>query len=78
MHIIDTLIFIILFRLHVWQGVLPLPTAALVRDHRELLCVAVRNEYQDIKRLESNWLGLFLPIIFRIVVPLLQLCSLLC
>jgi hypothetical protein len=69
---------IIFFRLHVWQSVLSLPSDAVVRDHRDLLCVAVRNEYQDIQYLESIYHGHFLPIIFRNIVPLLQLCSLLC
>ena len=34
MHVIDAMIFVIIFRLHVWQGVLSVPTVAVVRDHR--------------------------------------------
>jgi len=64
--------------LRVWQGVLPVPGAAVVRDHRELLYVAVCNEYQASKRLERNFLGLLLPIIFRRIVPHLQLFSPFC
>ena len=44
MHVIVPLIFIILFRLHVGQGVVSVPDGAAVRDHRFPLCVAVRNE----------------------------------
>ena len=69
---------ILFFRLHVWQGVLHVPIADLVRDVRGLLYVAFRNEYQDIGRLERNYFGHLLLIIFRNVVPLLQLWSLLC
>jgi hypothetical protein len=72
-------LFCIIFsRLYVWQGVLSVPKAAVVRDHRDLLYVAVRNEYQDIRHWERNYLGHFLLIIFRSIVSFLQLCSQLC
>jgi UDP-N-acetylglucosamine transferase subunit ALG13 len=50
--ITDALICITFFRLHAGQGVLSVPSAAVVRGHREPLCVAVRNEYQDIKQVD--------------------------
>jgi hypothetical protein len=51
------------------------PSAAVVYDHRVPLCVAVRNEYQNIRHLERNYLGLYMPNKFGNVVSLLQLCS---
>ena len=54
MHVIGTLILMIFFRLRVWQGVLSVPSRAVVLDHRVPLCVAVRIEYQDIRYLERT------------------------
>jgi hypothetical protein len=73
----DELILYHIFRLHVGQGVLSVPSAAVVHYHRVTLCVAVRNEYQNIRHLERNYLRRYMPITFGNVVPLLQLCSLL-
>jgi hypothetical protein len=53
------------------------PSAAVVYDHRVTLCVADWNEYQNIRRLERNYLRLYMPITIGNVVQLLQLCSLL-
>jgi hypothetical protein len=78
MHIIDAFILYHIFRLYVWQGVLCLPSAAVVRDHRDTLYVDVRNEYEDNKYLERTFIGLCMLGKFRNVVPLLQLRSPLC
>jgi hypothetical protein len=45
---------IIFFRLRAWQGVLPIPNAAVAPDHLEPLCVAVWNEYKESKPFERN------------------------
>jgi hypothetical protein len=70
--------FIIIFRLHVGQGVLSVPSAAVADYHHGPLCVSIWNEQQANISLERNYLGPLLPILFRNIVLLLQLRSLLC
>ena len=48
------LIFYQIFRLRVRQGVLPVPSAAAVRDHRVSIRDAVWNEYKESKLVDRN------------------------
>jgi hypothetical protein len=53
MLIIDALICTIFFRLHAGQGVLSVPSGAVASGHCGPLRLAVRNEHQDIRLLET-------------------------